>query len=324
MTVFLRDYLEVLALAQSADPHRYPQDVQDTLEFVDLDILVYPFIFYVSDQLIFTDQIDNPKIQIIQDYLGLQQLNTRGTLRLHLFVNDTLSFGQFSRKVIPESIFQNLFFTQYIVVPTVQVLTFTQTAVGYKTHGVKDTLAFTQTCKPGHVAHLVLHDTISLVSNAIGLILDVNFIAITLQPFEFTDHITLRGTDSSIRLRNPEFGDIDKYEQSRIVHHSRGLDLLILRDSEWPETEVLSYNFKALRQGDVWNLMTFYEANLGQNVVLTDYHGNNWVGVLLAMRDVAQEGIQNFIAGFDFQGVPVPANIQTVNQALSLTTGGIP
>jgi len=318
-----RAQLDFLVFAQDIDTHQYPQVIEDSLEFIDLGLLVYPFVANLGDYIGFFDQIDNPQIQIVQDYIGFQQSFTSG-IKLDISIHDILSFGQSGCKVKPIAVFDNLFLKQFVVVPIVQTINFIDVVIGYKTHAIKNVLTFTQTCKPGHIAHFFLTDIIPFVSDAIGVILDVNFIAINLPPFQFIDHIILRTDTDAIRLRNPQFGDIDKYEQSRVVHHSRGLDLSVYQDPLWPTTEVLSYNFKALHQGDVWALMDFYQANLGQNIILTDYHGNNWIGVLMVMRDIAQEGIENFIAGFDFQGVPVPANIVTVNQALSFATGGVP
>ena len=55
---------------------------------------------------------------------------------------------------------------------------------------------------------------------------------------------------SSVVLRNPELGDIERITTEGIVRRSRAGDLLGTRDNDWPQTQTNVYNFITLKAAE--------------------------------------------------------------------------
>lgn len=108
----------------------------------------------------------------------------------------------------------------------------------------------------------------------------------------------------TLRLRNPEFGDSDKYTKTRVVRKTRGGSAIVYRDPSWNTKEILSYSFRALKQEDATTLLSFLKASLGKNVELKDHIGKYWIGVITTPgAQVAQYGRGcQFSASFEFEG----------------------
>jgi hypothetical protein len=114
--------------------------------------------------------------------------------------------------------------------------------------------------------------------------------------------IILTQGSRSVTLRNPDFGDTDTIESRRIQRKNRGGDLIMYRDPQWPKTETLTFEFSYLKRTDLMSLLEFIKATLGQNVVLTDYNGRTFTGIIITpSEELAQAGRENFTAKFSFQ-----------------------
>jgi len=115
--------------------------------------------------------------------------------------------------------------------------------------------------------------------------------------------ITLTYGLNSVTLRNPDFNDKESVEIRRINRKTRGGDLVIFRDSNWPKFVTYTWKFSYLTQNDLYNLLTFMRNSLGQKITILDYEGrtlNNCI-ITTPADEVSQEGVEDYQAGFSFQ-----------------------
>ena len=92
-----------------------------------------------------------------------------------------------------------------------------------------------------------------------------------------TKSITLSTFDSrySVTVMSPDFENTESPQYTRVNKTTRGGDLIIFRDSQWPKTLVLSYSWSNLLYNDRVNLMNFIINTVGQIINLLDYEGVN-------------------------------------------------
>lgn len=81
-------------------------------------------------------------------------------------------------------------------------------------------------------------------------------------------------------FRPPLFGNQDELAFQRINRRSRGGDLTIFRDSEWPMTETLHLNFDFPNQSSADRLINVLRQTIGQYVQYTDHEATAWLGII--------------------------------------------
>lgn len=114
---------------------------------------------------------------------------------------------------------------------------------------------------------------------------------------------TLQYLNQTVVLRDPDFGNVDRLEQSRINRQTRGGDLEIFRDPNWPTDEIQDYKFSFLTQVQINQLLAFFDFSLGQIITLIDHENFTWSGVIITPNgEVSQPARQGFSAQFQFQG----------------------
>lgn len=115
--------------------------------------------------------------------------------------------------------------------------------------------------------------------------------------------ITLTKDALSLSLRNPDFGDKETIEIQRINRKTRGGDLVLYRDPTWPKTAIYTWQFSGLKQDDLYHLIEFVKATLGQTITIIDYEGrtlNNCI-ITTPTEELTQDGVEEFKASFTFQ-----------------------
>ncbi len=114
--------------------------------------------------------------------------------------------------------------------------------------------------------------------------------------------ITLTKGALSLTLRNPDFGDTDAIEARRIQRRTRGGDLIMFRDPQWPKTETLTYEFSYLTQQNLTDLSVFIQETLGQDIMLTDYNGQTYTAIIITpSEELVQSGRHNYTTRLTFQ-----------------------
>ena len=188
------------------------------------------------------------------------------------------------------------------------VLAITQSATA--SFEYSNTLTITQTVAPNLALGRTNSQTLTLGSFVAVFKTDaVNVYSITVpDPIHPTPIILTFGSES-ITLKIPEIGDSDKIEVDRVQAQTRGGDLIIFRDPEWPITEILKYKITNMIRHQADELLNFFQDSIGSLITLVDYQGVSWQGVILT-PDAEVTCTSDFNCGsydieFEFQGTKI-------------------
>jgi hypothetical protein len=94
------------------------------------------------------------------------------------------------------------------------------------------------------------------------------------------DHVTFTYDEKDYEFRRPEMGNVDEISFQRVNRNTRGGDLVVFRDDDWPRTEILNLNFVFVKEADGFKMMEFIKLSLGQLVLYTDHENRVWEGVI--------------------------------------------
>ncbi len=298
MTVFFRVLSDLITVFQITDTNILPiVEVTDVIEISDIVDPYTGLIPVLVQSDIELDQIIESSIHpetshhtILLDH----RVSVIRTLATRSIIHN-LSIGHFGVRNRVEVVSQAVSLSQSVsvesVVPSIE---FVDALV------LDHDLSFTKD------KHLVITQHISLSNHVRDFLFDVHFIQSVVTPALANEKIILTYNGLVLQLRDPEFGDINKYEQSRILRRNRGNELNIFRDQAlpWPDTQVISYSFKHLKQVDVSNLLNFMQVSIGKEIQLQDHESYNWTGVIITPeKEMIEEDRTGFSASFDFQGV---------------------
>jgi hypothetical protein len=84
----------------------------------------------------------------------------------------------------------------------------------------------------------------------------------------------------SHQFRNPSLGNIDELSFQRINRRTRGGDLIIYRDSDWPKTEVQNLTFTFPKEADAQRMLQLVRNSIGQLMQYTDHENRTWEGII--------------------------------------------
>jgi hypothetical protein len=93
--------------------------------------------------------------------------------------------------------------------------------------------------------------------------------------------VTLEYASTTIELPAPTFGDVMESEVTRIQRKTRGGDLIVFREEDWPFKTILKMQFEALTDAQKDDLLDFLILSLGQLVTLTTHEGRVVEGVIV-------------------------------------------
>ncbi len=126
-------------------------------------------------------------------------------------------------------------------------------------------------------------------------------------------------TDQTVTLVSPEFGNIERISQNRIMRRSRAGDLIIFRDNQWPATETLHMDFTFLNQVTATALVDFMRQTMGLRVTFFDNEQRTWHGYIMTPAAQIAEQLRNcFTVTLEFQGTQVPLRVQQPVHSIGL------
>jgi hypothetical protein len=106
----------------------------------------------------------------------------------------------------------------------------------------------------------------------------------------------------TVTLRSPDFGNKTKIEVRKINRKSRGGDIIMYRDSEWPRTSFYQVSFSFLKEQQAKDLLKFLMDTLGEIISFTDHEGFTRNGIVITPNDpIVQAGREDFQASFEIQ-----------------------
>lgn len=127
-----------------------------------------------------------------------------------------------------------------------------------------------------------------------------------------SQNVVISSNGRSVTLTHPEFEDVDKIEQPRIVRESRGGTKIVYRDPTWPLIETLILRFQNLSQNQVWDYLNFVNDFIAQEITMIDHKGITWTGYIInpdaeATQDKRSNGDNcgGFSIEMQFQGARV-------------------
>lgn len=101
-----------------------------------------------------------------------------------------------------------------------------------------------------------------------------------------------------LELRNPQMGNTDTFEFTRISRSSKGGDTIIFRDELWPVVEKLTLQFEIIskkKPGDdtcefeVDEIKNFIRKTLGKEIAYTDQNEDDWIVLISNPNSAIQQ-----------------------------------
>lgn len=113
----------------------------------------------------------------------------------------------------------------------------------------------------------------------------------------------LGGEVESVTIRAPELSNVDRVSISRLNRETRGGNLVIFTDDDWPKINELQVSFIGLTAIESLALQNFIIKYNGKDILLTDWEGRDWIGIVTT-PDLAiiNDGRDNWSASFSFEG----------------------
>jgi hypothetical protein len=119
---------------------------------------------------------------------------------------------------------------------------------------------------------------------------------------------TLSGPKETLTLRSPETDDKHRLGFSRVNRESRGGELQVYQDPTWPTVHTLLFTLTALSDATggcpdkINDLMDFFQNHLGEEIMIHDWEGISWKGVVVTPEEVAVEDRPRWwTISFEFQ-----------------------
>jgi hypothetical protein len=224
-------------------------------------------------------------------------LATNGVRVKEFHIAHLLALTQDTKKVLPESAFNALGFTQ-----SVQCV-----------RGVYNAINFQHTVSVNIVKVCLVNHTLSLSQGAVALI-DGNWQFVNVfTPIAIADYdpsqlhlppvptsplpVKLIGGPYALTFTNVDFGDSDSVEQTRISRRSRGEDVIVYRDPLWPKTEIIKFKLIDLSASQGKAILDFLTVNLAQQIKFSDWLGIRWLGVIINPDATLTQTVQDQACG---------------------------
>lgn len=104
-------------------------------------------------------------------------------------------------------------------------------------------------------------------------------------------------------FQNPELGNTDELSFQRVANKTRGGDLIVFRDPDWPKTEVLGLQWNFCSEADYRRMLNMIRFALGKLIYYSDHENRVWCGVIQNPdTEGSQTGRQSWEIGFNFEG----------------------
>jgi hypothetical protein len=112
---------------------------------------------------------------------------------------------------------------------------------------------------------------------------------------------TVNGVDYV--YRNPELGNTDAISFQRVANKTRGGDLIVFRDPEWPKTEVLSLQWSFSLEADFRRMLNMIRTSIGTLIHYRDHENRLWLGVIQNPEtEGTQAGRNSWVIDINFEG----------------------
>lgn len=112
--------------------------------------------------------------------------------------------------------------------------------------------------------------------------------------------------DEVTLTRSMNLGDRDQWVVNRIQRLTRGRELIVYADPDWPKYNQLSFSVSAVRNADAMAVLNFIINNIGCEITITSHEGRQWTGIITNPDEaVVQDRDESYTISIEFQGEEV-------------------
>lgn len=113
--------------------------------------------------------------------------------------------------------------------------------------------------------------------------------------------------ESSVVLRNPDLGDVERVETEGVVRRSRAGTLLGVRDNDWPQTQTNAYTFRVIKAAEKNAFISFLQDYAGLEIGIVDHLDQEWTGIIATPENeiVTTKDDCSYEFSFEFIGVKI-------------------
>lgn len=108
-------------------------------------------------------------------------------------------------------------------------------------------------------------------------------------------------------FRRPILGNGNALMFTRINRRTRGGDLIIFRDNEWPKTETLNLTFDFDTDAEMKRMLNMLRITAGEFIYYRDHENRLWYGIIQNPEAEAQQsGRNSYTITIVFEGDQTP------------------
>ncbi len=274
-------------------------------------------------RLLHTVQVAGPKLVSVSDVLGLTNIPSQHQGIANVTIHDFLNFQHITGRALSASAADVLTLSQIAFrrMTANDVLFLTQTASGFIARPGVSILALTDAVSRIFVAHRSLTDNLGL-NSSVAAFLDDARVRCQYHPFigggpgtsipatmptlgnaKVTLTYPFVSPSTTLVLRNPQFGNIDRLSFDRINRETRGGTLIMFVDPKWPKQQVMNVTITALKRSQKDALLAFFNTSIGQDIGYLDHENRLWRGIILTPEAIITNNDRGgYTVTFEFEG----------------------
>lgn len=170
------------------------------------------------------------------------------------------------------------------------------------------TLALTQTVSIRVIRARSIANTLLLRDSASVYIRSIDFILL-LQPapiLPVEQKVRFLFSTLTLELPRPEQENGLRLDFTRVNRRTRGGDLVVFADSQWPKTKTLTLRFMFYGETRAENIRAFLKISVGKMVHYEDHYGATWQGLIMTpSAEIVQEDRFLKSVNLEFQGMRI-------------------
>lgn len=122
----------------------------------------------------------------------------------------------------------------------------------------------------------------------------------------------------SVVLKNPEVDNSRRTAFDRVLRETRGGNLVVFRDDNWNTVQTLLFTIVAMKRSTLDSLQTFFLNTLGEEIILVDWLGEEWSGVVTRPNETITEDRDGYWTfPFEFEGTKLEGSSNNQNLGIS-------
>ena len=274
-------------------------------------------------RLLHAVQVAGPKFVSVADVLGFTNIPSEHQGVANLSIADFLNLRDIAGRVYSATAADTLTLTQLAFWRETanDFLGLSQAASGFIARPGVSILILTDAVARIFVASRSFTDNLSLNSSVAAFVDDIGVrcqyhpfigdgpgtsIPATM-PTLGTAKVTLTypfvSPTTTLVLRNPQFGNIDRLAFDRINRETRGGTLIMFVDPEWNKQQVMNVTITALKRSQKDALLAFLNTSIGQDIGYLDHENRQWKGLVLTPEAVVTNNDRGgYTVTFELEG----------------------